>query len=560
MKVLTPEEMRGVDTRAIEQLGVPSLRLMEHAGRAVAEWVLDNLPQADLVVVLAGRGNNGGDGLVAARYLSENGREVRVILLRGGKELTRDCQANLEALPGVVGVVTVDDEAGLKEAVEMLTAIGREMGSSPIKGEAAFVDALLGTGVRGEVEGLVADLLRAAQGLDWPTVACDIPSGIDGTDGSYLGAGIPAKATITMGLPKTGLYLGAGVEYSGEVVVADIGFPDEAVYPAAASMETIEEASVARLFADDRGRPDEVALHKGDFGRVLVVAGSRGMLGANELCSRAALRSGCGLVIAAVPASEYQIVASRTGPEIMTAPIAANDLHGCFAPEGIAEIVKYFEWADVLAIGPGLSDNEDALKFAREVVEAFPDTPDHQVIVDADALKAFSDDPSPLKGRARAPILTPHPGEFAHLAAAHDLPDDKLQRLRAYADLADSVIVLKGARTLVVTPRETGGCPVSVNVESGNPGMATAGSGDVLTGILAGLAGQPTIAWDPYQIACAGVFLHGFAGDLAAARMSRQALIAGDIIDNLPRAFRQFKRRYGRKPHSRPARRGRRRS
>jgi hydroxyethylthiazole kinase-like uncharacterized protein yjeF len=214
------------------------------------------------------------------------------------------------------------------------------------------------------------------------------------------------------------------------------------------------------------------------------------------------------------------------------------------------------DWADVLAIGPGFSPHEEALEFAREAVRAFPDTPDHQVIIDADALRAFIENPRILAGRHRAPILTPHAGEFARLCEPHDLPEDTLDRLKEYAALSDCVIVLKGARTLVATPRDTVGCPISVNVEAGNAGMATAGMGDVLTGILAGLAGQPNIAWDPYQIACVGVFLHAFTGDLAAAKLSRQALIAGDAIDYLPRAFRAFKRKYG--PKSGTKRRGRR--
>jgi len=371
----------------------------------------------------------------------------------------------------------------------------------------------------------------------------DIPSGIDGTDGSYLGAAIPAIATITMGFPKTGLYLKAGVEYSGEVVVADIGFPPEATEQAVAAMETIEPAQVARLFQDDRKRPDEVSLHKGDFGRVLVVAGSRGMLGANELASRAALRAGCGMVVSAVPITEYAILAARTGPEIMTAPVSSEEHFGCFAPEGVSDLSRWLEWADVLAIGPGLSANKPALEFAWELVKVFPNTPDHQIIVDADGLRAFAHDLTPLQGRARAPILTPHPGEFAYLTEHHSLPENLLERLKAYSQLSDCVIVLKGARTLVANPRKSTVTPVAVNVESGNPGMATAGSGDVLTGILAGLAAQTTIAWDPFQIACTGVYLHGFAGDLAASKLSRQALIAGDIIDALPRAFRFFSRK-----------------
>jgi len=557
MKVLTPDETRAVDTRAINEMGIPGLRLMEHAGRSTAEYVLDHLPHADLVVVLAGRGNNGGDGLVTARYLSENGREVKVLLLRRGKDLSPDCTTNLNALPPIVEVITIDNEDDLTAAIRKLNAVAAQLGSSPVQGGAAFIDAVLGTGLKGQVTGLTADLLLAAQNLNWPTVACDIPSGIDGTTGRYLGAGIPAIATITMGLPKTGLYLGEGVEYSGEVIVADIGFPDEAVLPAVPSMETIEEKIVARLFVDDRGRPSEVALHKGDFGRILVVAGSRGMLGANELCSRAALRAGCGLVVSAMPVTEYFIVASRTGPEIMTAPVAASDSAGCFAPEGVDDLAKYMDWADVLAIGPGFGECSDAIEFARELIKKFPDTPEHQIIVDADALRAFIDDPAILRGRHRAPILTPHPGEFARLCKPHDLPEGTLERLLEYARLSDSVIVLKGARTLVATPRETSGCPISVNVAAGNAGMATAGMGDVLTGILAGLAGQPNIAWDPYQIACVGVFLHAFAGDLAAARLSRQALIAGDVIDFLPRAFRTFKRKYGPDTGSRRRRRRR---
>jgi NAD(P)H-hydrate epimerase len=553
MKVLTPTEMRAVDDRAIDKMGIPGLQLMENAGRSVAEWIIGNRPETDLAIVLAGRGNNGGDGLVAARYLAEDGRDVKVILLKDGKELTPDCSANLDLLPSIVETITVDNDNELKGAVSKLDEIMTH--KTPMISEVVFIDALLGTGVGGDIHGLAADLLRAVRAMNPTVVACDIPSGIDGNDGSYLGAGLPAVATITMGLPKTGLYIGAGVEYCGEVVVADIGFPDEAVEPAIPTMETIEGAKVGKVFADDRGRPDEVALHKGDFGRVLVVAGSKGMIGANELTSRAALRAGCGLVVAAVPETEYPILAARTGSEVMTAPIAANPDLGCFTPDGINDLENYMEWADVLALGPGFSINKDALDFAREIVGKFPDTPDHQVIIDADALRAFTDDPSPLKGRHRTPILTPHPGEFARLAEPHNLPEGFLERLCAYAEFSDSVIILKGARTLVVTPRQTSGCQVAVNVETGSPGMATAGSGDVLTGILAGLAGQPTIAWDPFQIACEGVYLHAYAGDLAARRMSRQGMIAGDIIDNLPRAFKQFKKRFGRVTKVRRSRR-----
>ena len=538
MKVVTPSEMRAIDSRAIEGMGIPSLRLMENAGRSISDWVLDRLPGIDLVVVLAGRGNNGGDGLVAARYLADSGRQIEVILLRGGKSLTEDCQANLDRLPPQVPVITIDDADDLADAVTHLKNWDAAIGGSPLEGGAAFIDALLGTGASGQVTGLTEDLLLAAASLDWPTVAADIPSGIDGTDGSYLGAAIPAIATVTMGLPKTGLYLKAGVEYSGKVYVADIGFPPEAEAPAIAAMETIEGSKIGKIFADDRSRPDEIALHKGDFGRILVVAGSRGMLGANELVSRAALRAGCGMVASAIPVTEYPILASRTGPEIMTAPVAAEEHFGCFAPEGIDDLKQWIKWADVLALGPGLSKNPPALEFARELVKIFPDTSDHLIVVDADGLKAFKDDLAPLRGRHRPPILTPHPGEFADLTEPYNLPENLLQRLKEYSELSDCVVVLKGARTLVVNPRARKESQIAVNVESGNPGMATAGSGDVLTGILAGLAGQPTIAWEPFQIACVGVYLHGFAGDLASKRRSRTGLIAGDLIDFLPQAFR----------------------
>jgi len=550
MKVLTPEEMRAVDSRAIDEIGIPGLTLMENAGRSVAEWVLDYLPDADMVVVLAGRGNNGGDGLVAARYLAENGRLVKVILLRGGKELSPDCKTNLDQLPENIDVRTIDNADEFKSTEEYLSGLAMKLADSTVNGGAALIDALLGTGVRGEIKGLTADLLTSARNLGWPCVACDIPSGIDGLTGEYLGAGIPAVATVTMGLPKNGLYLGAGVEYSGQVIVADIGFPPEATAPSVQSMETIEIVKVARLFSHDRSRPDEIALHKGDFGKVLVVAGSRGMVGANELTSRAASRVGAGLVVSAIPVTEYQILASRTSPEIMTTPIPAHDPEGCFSIFGLGDLKKYFEWADVLAIGPGLSAHEEALEFARQVVKEFPNTPDHQIVIDADGLRAFIDDPALLKGRHRAPILTPHPGEFLRLTAPHDLPNNLLERVKAYSEISDSVIVLKGARTIVVTPRETPGCEVSVNVECGNPGMASGGSGDVLTGILAGLAGQATIAWDPYQIACTGVLLHAFAGDLAAKRLSRQALIAPDIIDSLPKAFKIFSKNSSRRQGS----------
>jgi len=205
MKVVTPEVMRGVDSRAIDDMGIPGLTLMENAGRSVAEWVLDYLPKADLIVVLAGRGNNGGDGLVAARYLNEHGREVWVLLLRDGKDLTPDCRANLEKIPENIDVTIIDNDKQLGDAIRRLNERAERVGTTPVEGEAAFIDALLGTGVSGPIRGPIVDLLHAAHGIGWPTVACDIPSGIDGRDGGYLGAAIPARASLRVAVAGAGV-------------------------------------------------------------------------------------------------------------------------------------------------------------------------------------------------------------------------------------------------------------------------------------------------------------------------------------------------------------------
>ncbi len=507
MRVVTAAQIDELDRRATEECGIPAASLMETAGRRVAQVaeVLLRAPGGRRVLVLAGKGNNGGDGLVAARYLRSAGVDVRVLLASPEGDVSGE-PARVQASAAKAGVTILSVAAA--HLVE-------EMAQADL-----IIDALFGTGFRGPVRGQAAALIEAANRSGKPIVAVDVPSGLQADTGQWEGPCIRATATVTMGLPKIGLLLYPGAEMAGTVYVADIGYP--APLREDASVPThLVTSEMIRVLLPAR-RPDT---HKGTYGRVLIVAGSMGFTGAAVLATLGALRTGAGLVVVGVPQSIYAIIASKV-TEGMPTPLP--DAGGALAPEALGKVEELAAGADVIAIGPGLSRAPGVARVVDGLL-----TGSHPLVIDADALNVLTDRTGALE-RVHAPaVLTPHPGELGRLTgmSAAEIQRDRLMAARSAATKFRSVVVLKGARTVVATPEGE----VFI-VPTGNPGMATGGMGDVLTGAVAALIGQGV---PPAQAAYAAAYLHGLAADLIAQDRGMVGMLASEVADQLPRAIQR---------------------
>ncbi|MDR7486699.1 MAG: NAD(P)H-hydrate dehydratase [Armatimonadota bacterium] len=507
MYLPTAEEMAFLDRRAAEEFGVSTLLLMEAAGRSVAEAARRLVGrEVARAVVVAGKGNNGGDGFVASRVLLAAGWRVTVVLLARDSELAGDAALNLQAARRAgVEVVNLDSTAvpGLRGTLAAADVV---------------VDALFGTGFRGPAVGLAAKTIEAMNACGRPVLSVDIPSGVMGDSGAVDGVAVRAAATVTMGLPKIGLILPPGAEHAGRIWLADVGHPRRLLEAAG-----IRTRLVTREMVDTAIRPRRLDAHKGDFGRVLVVAGSVGHSGAAVLAAQGALRAGAGLVTLAVPAAIYPVV----GPAVIEGmPVPLPDQDGALAAEAAGAILDLAASADAVACGPGLSTLPGPAVVVRRLVAECA-TP---MVLDADALNlmaASGDWPA-----ARGPlVLTPHPGEMARLlqAKTEDIQRHRLQVARVAAERLRAVVVLKGARTVVADPAGD----VFV-VPTGNPAMATGGMGDVLAGVIAALIGQDMA---PMAAAWAGAYLHGLAGDQVAAARGPAGILAREVADALPAAL-----------------------
>lgn len=507
MRVLNARQMREADGYTINEIGIPSMVLMENAGRQVVaamEASFDDL-STRRVAVLAGRGNNGGDGFVVARTLLQRGVDVAVFLLGSIADVVGDARANLQIL-GRLGITVV----------EIADAQDWELHFSEISQCGLIVDAIFGTGLRDAVSGMMQTVVADVNGAGIPVVAVDLPSGLSADTHRVPGDAVEAAVTVTFGAPKIPHVLPPAERLCGDLVIADIGIPSEVVDQLPGPMVDLLTRERMRELITPRAQD----AHKGDFGRVLVVAGSTGKTGAAALTALAALRSGAGLVTVACPASALPVVASLA-PEFMTVPLA--DTGDGQVAEGALEQVLA-EPADVIAVGPGLGTGPGA----RALVHGLLAQAGVPLVFDADALNVFADDPAQLQGRDGLDvIITPHPGEMARLAGRtpDEVQDDRLEVARAFAESHAVHVVLKGHRTLIATPDGQ----VSINL-TGNPGMATGGSGDVLTGMIAAWCAQ---LLDPQAGCQLAVYLHGVAGDLAEADEGEQALIASDIIGHL---------------------------
>lgn len=514
MRIATAREMREIDLAAINRYGIPGVVLMENAGLHVANAVRDMLGNVrdKVVTIFAGKGNNGGDGLVAARHLHNSGARVKVLLLAGPEEITGDAAVNLN-----IWINMGQD----------VYSITRDSEFDPVRLFLAetdlVVDAIYGTGFRGKVNDLAGRVMEAVNAGGKPVVAVDIPSGVEADTGKVNGACIRACATVTFGLPKLGLLFHPGAGCAGKIKIADISIP-----PALLGNDGLKRHLLGRKMV--RGwLPGRAAdSHKGNYGSVLVVAGSAGMTGAACLAAEAAARTGAGLVTLAVPEGLHQIVETKL-TEVMTYPLPQEKSQS-LSPEALPVIMSLLDKADVLALGPGLSTNPGTVRLVRELLGKISSP----CVLDADGLNALAGHTDIFKKAGAPLVLTPHPGEMARLTGlgTADIARDRLAGAEKYSSLWQSVLVLKGAPSLVAAP----GGNVYVN-STGNPGMAAGGSGDVLTGIIAGLLAQ---GLSPERAAAAGVYLHGFAGDRAAARKGMMGLLAGDILLALPEVLREM--------------------
>jgi hydroxyethylthiazole kinase-like uncharacterized protein yjeF len=511
MKITTADEMREIDRITTQRFGVPSLTLMENAGSAVAQFVLVHYASANRIVVVCGKGNNGGDGFVTARKLHRAGRVVEVLLLGSILELRGDALAMFERLP-VRPVV-------LQTAQELQAESARSLANCDL-----VVDAVLGTGFHPPVQGLYADAIAAMNHSGKRVVAVDIPSGADADSMSpQSGDGIArADAIVTFTAPRPAHVFGELTR--GSIIVAPIGSPPEAIVSKLGL-----EVTTARDF-DALLAPRPVDSNKGMYGHVLVVGGSLGKSGAAAMAGMAALRAGAGLSTVATPERVLPNVADFAA-ELMTEPLPETKSGGI--AKAAADTGRFEQLAKtmtVVAIGPGIGRDPETVQFVHAAVGQCKSP----TVIDADGLNAFDGYTELLDGKERQLVLTPHPGEMSRLVnlTVKQVQADRLGVARRFAQEHHLVLVLKGNRTIIALPDGT----AWVN-PTGNPGMATGGTGDILTGMTAGVIAQ--MPKDVARATVAAVYLHGLAGDVACEKMGEHSLVATDLLAGLPEAFRR---------------------
>ena len=511
MKILTAKQVREIDRLSSEQFGIPSIVLMENAGMRVVEALEERFEDLEdlTIAILCGKGNNGGDGFVVARQLIQKGTYPFVILLGREEDVAGDARTNLDILKAIGYPPTVigDAEEWSEEKIELLDAD-------------IIVDAILGTGLTKPVSGLYAEVIESLR-EDFPRaeiISIDLPSGLPADSAHPVGPAVEADATVTFTAVKPCLVLSPNQEYAGDVILADIGNPAELLDSSELQMNLIVPEEFAAAI---QARSAET--NKGDYGKVVVIGGSVGKSGAAAMAGQSALRSGAGLVTVVTPASVLPIVAASM-PELMTAVLPDTN-------DGIASLLV---GKTVLAIGPGLGSEPSTQEMVRKVVrEAQIPT-----VVDADGLNAYSGHRDELRGDDERPvILTPHPGEMARLIGKDIdfVATHRVDTARDFATANNVLVVLKGFRTVVAAPDGS----TYINI-TGNPGMATGGTGDILTGMIAGIIAQEHFGTLIDRI-CLAVYLHGLAGDLAAEALGEETMVATDILRYLHSAWEKLR-------------------
>jgi ADP-dependent NAD(P)H-hydrate dehydratase / NAD(P)H-hydrate epimerase len=496
--------------------------LMEVAGIKAARVALNLWNEnPGPVVVLCGRGNNGGDGLVVARHLHKHGMRVSVFMVEGtGKALSNECATNqriLESLGTEVQIASASDLEPVKSALIQSTLV---------------VDALLGTGLDRKVEGILAELINLINESGKTVLALDMPSGVNSDSGQIMGCAVQAQTTVTFGFLKAGLLCHPGALHAGEIILADIGMPSIDQLPdSMADFESQLERPSWWLFGAAQARewlPDRPEdSHKGSYGRLLAIAGSTGMVGAAVLSSQSSLRAGAGLTVLATPKSLLNQIPPS---EVICRALSATDA-GTISGAASKDLETELETATAVVLGPGLSSNVETLRFVQQLVTTLK----KPCVVDADGLNAISQNPKQTFGQPDAFVLTPHPKELSRLlgVSTAEVQSNRIAAAEKAVEKYGCTVVLKGAHSVIAT------CDRKVYViPTGNPGMATAGAGDVLTGIIGGLIVQ---GMKPHEAAITGTYIHGAAGDIAAARLGQDGLIASDIMESVPEAMKRLR-------------------
>lgn len=513
MFVATSQEMQNIDRRAGEEFGIPTLLLMENAALGVIR-ILEEMygpVKGEKITVVCGKGNNGGDGLAAARQLHNRGARVQVYLLSEQAALKGDAAVNLDIVLKM-GIEVYS--SGLYDIQALRIALNHSH---------VIIDAILGTGLSSPVTGEYGEVIGLINDSGRPVVAVDIPTGINSDTGEVMGRAVKAAATVSFAIPKRGHLLYPGCEFTGRLHIADISIPRAAIEKEAIYLHLLTEEEMRELTPS---RPAES--HKGSFGHVLVIAGSIGKGGAAAMTALSCLRTGAGLVTLAVPESVQPIVAEKV-TEVMTCPLAET-VEKTIALAAMEKILELSRDKEAVAIGPGLTTHKETAEITRRLIREI----EAPVVMDADAINALAGHLDVLRDRRFPTILTPHPGEMGRLTGkgAADVQRDRIGIARTFAMAHRIHLVLKGAHTVIAEP--SGGVHLS---PTGNPGMGTAGTGDALTGIIAGLIAQGMNISAAVRL---GVYLHGLAGDMAAKDIGMVGMIAGDLIARIPAAIRHL--------------------
>jgi len=509
MKLVTAKQMQAIDRAAIDGRGIPGLELMENAGRGIAEYARETIGgdvSSKRFLIFCGKGNNGGDGFVIGRYLHDWGAGVSFVLIGQTADLSGDANANYQRARDIsLEIVEIKSESDLPESLDA------DM----------LVDAIFGTGFTGDIRGVAAPAISLMNNSGIPILAVDAPSGLNCDTGEISGACIWADATATLALPKAGQFIHPGREHVGALKVIDIGIPPDIVEQADINLNLIDETFVMTRLLERAP-----TAHKGTCGKLFILAGSRGYTGAACLASESAIRSGVGLCFLGIPSSLNPICEMKL-TEVITHPLPEVKKRECLALRGLGEVRKEFAGMNASVIGPGLGTHHETKDLVRRLLK----TTKLPVLLDADGLNAFEGHADDLAAVDAELILTPHPGELSRLLSVdtNDIANDRMNFAANSAKIFGCVVLLKGAPTFIADPSGQ----LYLN-PTGNPGMATGGSGDVLSGIAGSLLAQGLAAIDA---ACLAAYIHGYAADLAADEIGTTSLIPTDIIAYLPEAF-----------------------
>lgn len=510
MKAATAEQMREIDRRTSADIGIPTIVLMENAAREVAKVCLEELIGVDepKVIVFAGKGNNGGDGFAVARILKDNGVDCKIVFLAEADKLIGDAKINYE-IALKCGITIIN---GITEAVI-------ETGRADV-----VVDAVFGTGISRPIDGIYAEIIDMINTYSKKIISVDIPSGVNSDDGRIMGTAVNADITVTFALPKIGVLLYPGAARCGDIRIANISIQPSTIETMDIKTSFLDKADILKIIPVRKKRTN-----KGTYGRLFVVAGSKDMTGAVALCCKGAFRAGAGLVYACTVKSGIHVV-QQLVPEAVVMPLSEYDgkvRYECYEED----IEDRIHAASAIAVGPGLGMSREVSEFVKKLITEADTT----IVIDADGLNAIADDPSILLSLKHIPVITPHPGEMSRLTglSVREILNDTVGVARDFAMKYNTVVVLKDARSIIAAPDGR----VVINV-TGNPSMATGGSGDVLTGVISSFIAQGI---EPFNAAAAGAYIHGLSGDLSAEKLGTYGVMAWDIAENVASAINRFR-------------------